>query len=52
MDMNNLTQKSHSEDTYQVLEKYGIDLVAEARAGKFNPVIGRDDRRSPKLWIY
>jgi len=31
------------EDTYQALEKYGRDLTAEARAGKLDPVIGRDD---------
>jgi ATP-dependent Clp protease ATP-binding subunit ClpB len=30
------------EDTYQALEKYGIDLVAQARKGKLDPVIGRD----------
>jgi ATP-dependent Clp protease ATP-binding subunit ClpB len=31
------------EATYQALEKYGRDLTAEARAGKLDPVIGRDD---------
>jgi ATP-dependent Clp protease ATP-binding subunit ClpB len=31
------------EVTYQALEKYGIDLVALARKGKMDPVIGRDD---------
>ena len=31
------------EATYQALEKYGIDLVAQARKGKLDPVIGRDD---------
>jgi ATP-dependent Clp protease ATP-binding subunit ClpB len=30
------------EDTYQALEKYGIDLTEQARAGKLDPVIGRD----------
>ncbi len=30
------------EVTYEVLQKYGRDLVAEARAGKLDPVIGRD----------
>ncbi|MFF3442297.1 ATP-dependent chaperone ClpB [Streptosporangium sp. NPDC002721] len=30
------------EDTYQALEKYGIDLTERARAGKLDPVIGRD----------
>jgi ATP-dependent Clp protease ATP-binding subunit ClpB len=31
------------EATYQALEKYGIDLVAQARKGKMDPVIGRDE---------
>jgi ATP-dependent Clp protease ATP-binding subunit ClpB len=31
------------ETTYQALEKYGIDLVAQARQGKMDPVIGRDE---------
>jgi ATP-dependent Clp protease ATP-binding subunit ClpB len=31
------------EGTYQALEKYGRDLTAEARAGRLDPVIGRDD---------
>ena len=30
------------EEKYQVLEKYGIDLVQAARDGKIDPVIGRD----------
>jgi ATP-dependent Clp protease ATP-binding subunit ClpB len=30
------------EATYQALEKYGIDLVQQARRGKLDPVIGRD----------
>ncbi|MEX2461446.1 MAG: ATP-dependent chaperone ClpB [Paenibacillaceae bacterium] len=30
------------EALYEVLEKYGRDLVAEVRAGKIDPVIGRD----------
>ncbi|MCU7728251.1 ATP-dependent chaperone ClpB [Actinoplanes sp. KI2] len=30
------------EQTYQALEKYSIDLTALARAGKIDPVIGRD----------
>ncbi len=32
-----------SEETYQALAKYARDLVAEAREGKLDPVIGRDD---------
>jgi len=31
------------EDKYQALTKYGRDLTAAARAGKLDPVIGRDD---------
>ncbi len=31
------------EATYEALEKYGVDLVAQARRGKLDPVIGRDD---------
>ena len=31
------------EDTYQALERYGLDLVALARQGKIDPVIGRDE---------
>ncbi|HEX2313346.1 MAG TPA: ATP-dependent chaperone ClpB [Thermomonospora sp.] len=30
------------EDTYQALEKYGVDLTARAREGGLDPVIGRD----------
>jgi len=30
------------ESSYEALEKYGVDLVAEARSGKLDPVIGRD----------
>jgi len=31
------------EETYQALEKYGVDLTALARQGKLDPVIGRDE---------
>lgn len=31
------------EGKYQTLEKYGTDLTARARAGKIDPVIGRDE---------
>jgi ATP-dependent Clp protease ATP-binding subunit ClpB len=31
------------EEKYQALEKYGVDLTQAARAGKLDPVIGRDD---------
>ncbi|WP_155285866.1 ATP-dependent chaperone ClpB [Lacticaseibacillus zhaodongensis] len=32
-----------AENQYQSLKKYGTDLVAEARSGKMDPIIGRDD---------
>ncbi len=32
-----------SEDTYQALQKYARNLVEEARNGKLDPVIGRDE---------
>jgi ATP-dependent Clp protease ATP-binding subunit ClpB len=32
------------EVTYEALEKYGRDLVPTPRAGKLDPVIGRDAR--------
>ena len=32
-----------SEDTYQSLSKYARNLIEEARAGKLDPVIGRDE---------
>jgi ATP-dependent Clp protease ATP-binding subunit ClpB len=31
------------EQTFQALEKFGIDLTARAREGKIDPVIGRDE---------
>ena len=31
------------EGTYAALEKYGRDLTAEARSGRLDPVVGRDD---------
>jgi ATP-dependent Clp protease ATP-binding subunit ClpB len=32
----------NAEDKYRVLERYSIDLTAQAREGKLDPVIGRD----------
>ena len=32
-----------SEDTFNALEKYAVDLTKSAREGKLDPVIGRDD---------
>src|SRR5690606_32979467 len=39
------------EATYNALQKYGIDLVALAKRGKMDPVIGRDDeiRRTVRI---
>ncbi len=34
---------ANPEQTYEALEKYGRDLVATAKAGKLDPVIGRDN---------
>ncbi len=31
------------EETFQALEKFGVDLTAEAESGKLDPVIGRDE---------
>ena len=39
---NQRVTSAHPEGAYEALEKYGIDLVAEARKGKLDPVIGRD----------
>ncbi|HEX6198688.1 MAG TPA: Clp protease N-terminal domain-containing protein, partial [Thermoanaerobaculia bacterium] len=33
---------ANPEVAYEALDKYGIDLVAQARRGKLDPVIGRD----------
>ncbi len=33
---------ANPEASYEALEKYGVDLVAQARQGKLEPVIGRD----------
>jgi len=30
------------ESSYEALERYGMDLVAQARAGRLDPVVGRD----------
>lgn len=40
---NKKVNDSHVEGTYQSLEKYGINLNESAKAGKIDPVIGRDD---------
>ncbi len=40
---NQRVTSQNPETTYQALEKYGIDLVEQARRGKLDPVIGRDE---------
>ncbi len=39
---NQRVTSDHPEGTYEALSKYGVDLVALARRGKLDPVIGRD----------
>ncbi|MCQ2495022.1 MAG: ATP-dependent chaperone ClpB [Lachnospiraceae bacterium] len=39
---NQTVQTDNPEATYDTLKKYGQDLVEKARAGKLDPVIGRD----------
>jgi ATP-dependent Clp protease ATP-binding subunit ClpB len=39
---NQRVTSSNPEGAYEALEKYGRDLVADAGAGKLDPVIGRD----------
>ncbi len=40
---NQRVQSATPEGTYEALERYGRDLVAAARTGKLDPVIGRDE---------
>ncbi len=40
---NQKVTSDNPEDTYDVLKKYGTDLVARARERKLDPVIGRDE---------
>lgn len=39
---NQRVTSQNPEDTYDALNKFGIDLVDKARTGKLDPVIGRD----------
>jgi ATP-dependent Clp protease ATP-binding subunit ClpB len=39
----NLVDNQTPENKYQVLEKYGRDLVDQVKKGKIDPIIGRDD---------
>ncbi len=40
---NQRVTSANPEATYEALKRYGRDLVEEARTGKMDPVIGRDD---------
>jgi ATP-dependent Clp protease ATP-binding subunit ClpB len=40
---NKKVDSKNAESGYDALNKYGVDLVALARSGKLDPVIGRDD---------
>ncbi len=40
---NRRVDNENPEDTYDVLNKYGTDLVEKAKAHKIDPVIGRDE---------
>ncbi|MCR9247800.1 MAG: ATP-dependent chaperone ClpB [bacterium] len=40
---NQRVESSNPEATYEALERYGRDLVEMCRAGKMDPVIGRDE---------
>ncbi len=40
---NQRVTSANPEASYEALEKYGVDLVARARTGKMDPVIGRDE---------
>lgn len=40
---NKKVTSENPENSYEVLEKYGKDLVELARSGKIDPIIGRDD---------
>jgi ATP-dependent Clp protease ATP-binding subunit ClpB len=39
---NQRVTSDNPEETYEALERYGVDLVRAAREGKLDPVIGRD----------
>jgi ATP-dependent Clp protease ATP-binding subunit ClpB len=39
---NRRVTSAEPEQTYQALEKYGVDLTGQAKEGKVDPVIGRD----------
>ena len=39
----NRVMDQHAENKYQALERYSINLIEQAKAGKIDPVIGRDE---------
>ena len=38
-----MNNNGYEENLQNVLEKYGRDIVSQAKDGKVDPVIGRDD---------
>ncbi|CAG8465144.1 3969_t:CDS:10 [Diversispora eburnea] len=40
---NRRVETQSAEENYEALSKYAVDLIALAKAGKLDPVIGRDD---------
>ena len=48
---NSKVMTGNPEATYEVLQKYGRDLVADVKDGKIDPVIGRDEeiRRATRI---
>jgi ATP-dependent Clp protease ATP-binding subunit ClpB len=40
---NQRVTSTNPEESYEALQKYGVDLVAQAQRGKLDPVIGRDE---------
>ncbi|WP_096155157.1 ATP-dependent chaperone ClpB [Bacillus sp. FJAT-45066] len=39
---NQKVDSQHAEETFEVLKKYGRDLIEDVKSGKVDPVIGRD----------
>ncbi|MCH5179599.1 MAG: ATP-dependent chaperone ClpB [Erysipelotrichales bacterium] len=39
----NTVKSANPEETYEVLKKYGRDLISDVKSGKIDPIIGRDE---------
>ena len=39
----NTVRSANPEETYEVLKKYGRDLISDVKSGKIDPIIGRDE---------